>query len=76
MMGWFGQNNHMDVGYSSKDPAVVARQFAMLAARGLKGVSQDYYGSGDLWIDAAMKLLIAEAERRGDMEVSAAWMAA
>ena len=33
-MAWFGQSNHMNVGYTSSDPAVVARQVSDALSRG------------------------------------------
>ena len=35
---WFGQSNHMNVGYSSTDPAQVKRQVDDMISRGIDGV--------------------------------------
>ena len=59
---WFGQSDHMNVGYSSTDPAQVQRQIEDMISRGLDGVIVDWYGPNNA-IDQATKLVMAEAER-------------
>jgi hypothetical protein len=61
LMLWFGQNNHMNVGYSSTDPAQVKRQVTDMISRGITGVIIDWYGPGNS-IDQAAQLVMAEAE--------------
>jgi hypothetical protein len=58
---WFGGSNHMNVGYSSTDPAQVKRQIADMISRGIDGVIIDWYGP-DNSIDAATQLVMKEAE--------------
>jgi hypothetical protein len=58
---WFGGSNHMNVGYSSNDPAQVHRQIADMISRGIQGVIIDWYGPNNS-IDQATKLVMAEAE--------------
>src|ERR1700756_1279317 len=58
---WFGGSNHMNVGYSSTDPAQVKRQVQDMISRGIDGVIIDWYGPGNS-IDQATRLLMAEAE--------------
>jgi hypothetical protein len=61
MLLWFGGSNHMNVGYSSTDPAQVKRQISDMISRGMDGVIIDWYGPNN-GIDAATKLVMAEAE--------------
>lgn len=61
LMLWFGQNNHMNVGYSSTDPAQIKRQVTDMISRGITGVIIDWYGPGNS-IDQATQLVMAEAE--------------
>jgi hypothetical protein len=58
---WFGQSNHMNVGYSSTDPAQVHLQVEDMISRGINGVVIDWYGPNNA-IDQATKLVMAEAE--------------
>lgn len=62
MMLWFGQSNHMNIGYSSTDPNQVKRQIEDMISRGIDGVVIDWYGPNNS-IDQATKLVMAEAER-------------
>src|SRR5579864_1207971 len=62
LMLWFGGSNHMNVGYSSTDPAQVARQIRDMISRGINGVIIDWYGPNNS-IDQATQLVMAEAER-------------
>lgn len=59
---WFGQSNHMNVGYSSTDPAQVKRQINDMISRGIDGVVIDWYGPNNT-IDQATKLVMNEAEQ-------------
>jgi PKD repeat protein len=45
-MGWFGGTNHMNVGYTSADPAQVKKQVDDIMSRGIQGVAIDWYGTG------------------------------
>jgi hypothetical protein len=60
-MGWFGGSNHMNVGYSSTDPAQAHRQVVDMISRGINGIVVDWYGSGNS-IDQATQLMMKEAE--------------
>ncbi|HEV2115352.1 MAG TPA: hypothetical protein VGR48_04955 [Terriglobales bacterium] len=62
LVPWFGGSNHMNVGYSSTDPAQVHRQIADMISRGIDGVIIDWYGPGSNE-DIATKLVMAEAEK-------------
>jgi hypothetical protein len=61
MVLWFGQGNHMNVGYSSTDPAQVKRQIADMISRGIDGVVMVWYGPNNA-VDRAAKLVMHEAE--------------
>ncbi|HKU24968.1 MAG TPA: hypothetical protein VJQ54_05815 [Candidatus Sulfotelmatobacter sp.] len=62
MMVWFGGSNHMNVGYSSTDPAQVHRQIVDMISRGIDGVIIDWYGPNNNE-DQATRLVMAEAEK-------------
>jgi hypothetical protein len=62
LLVWFGQSNHMNVGYSSTDPAQVQRQIADMISRGIDGVIVDWYGPNNS-IDQATQLVMHEAEK-------------
>ena len=62
MMLWFGQSNHMNVGYSSTDPAQVHRQITDMISRGIDGVVIDWYGPNN-FVDTATKAVMHEAEK-------------
>jgi hypothetical protein len=59
---WFGQSNHMNVGYSSTDPAQIHAQVEDMISRGIDGVIIDWYGPNNS-IDQATQLVMAEAEK-------------
>jgi hypothetical protein len=58
---WFGESNHMNIGYSSTDPAQVKRQITDMISRGIDGVIIDWYGPNNA-MDQATQLVMAEAE--------------
>jgi hypothetical protein len=62
LLPWFGGSNHMNVGYSSTDPAQVHRQVVDMITRGIDGVIIDWYGPGSNE-DTATKLIMAEADK-------------
>lgn len=62
MLLWFGQSNHMNVGYASTDPAQVQRQVEDMISRGIDGVVLDWYGPNNA-IDQATQLVMHEAEK-------------
>lgn len=61
MVLWFGQSDHINVGYSSTDPAQVKRQISDMISRGIDGVVMVWYGPNNA-IDRAAKLVMHEAE--------------
>src|ERR1700739_2819997 len=62
LLVWFGQSNHINVGYSSTDPAQVHRQITDMISRGIDGVIIDWYGPNNS-IDQATRLVMQEAEK-------------
>ena len=58
---WFGESNHMNIGYSSTDPAQVKSQITDMISRGIDGVIIDWYGPNNA-MDQATQLVMAEAE--------------
>jgi hypothetical protein len=59
---WFGEANHMDVGYSSTDALQVKRQIKDMISRGIDGVVMVWYGPNNS-IDQAAQLVMKEAEK-------------
>jgi hypothetical protein len=66
---WFGQSSHMNVGYSSTDPAQVQRQITDMISRGIDGVIIDWYGPNNP-IDQATQLVMKEAEKHAGFTFS------
>ena len=70
-LGWFGRQDHMDVGYRSDDSAQIHRQVEDMISRGVQGAIADWYGVGNTSIEAATQLLKKEAEAHvGQFEFS------
>jgi hypothetical protein len=62
LMPWFGQSNHINVGYSSDDSTQVHKQVTDMLSRGIYGAIVDWYGP-DAAVENNTTLLIkAEAE--------------
>ena len=61
-LGWFGRQDHMEVGYNSDDPAQVHRQVEDMISRGVDGAISAWYGAANTSIDTATQLLRKEAE--------------
>src|SRR5579872_3394961 len=57
MVLWFGQSNHMNIGYSSIDPAQVQHQIDDMVSRGIDGVILDWYGPNNQ-MDQATKAIM------------------
>jgi hypothetical protein len=64
-MGWFGQSNHMDVGYTSDDASQVKKQVTDALSRGLAGFILDWYGPNNIMPNSTAFTLKHEAESRG-----------
>src|SRR6202789_4087465 len=61
MVLWFGQSDHMNIGYNETNPAQVQSQIDDMVSRGIDGVIIDWYGPGNS-IDQATQLVMAAAE--------------
>ncbi|HEU5404236.1 MAG TPA: PKD domain-containing protein [Terriglobales bacterium] len=48
-MGWFGQSNHMNVGYNSASLTQVNAQVGDMMSRGIDGAIIDWYGPNNTW---------------------------
>ncbi len=66
--GWFGPPNHINVGYSSTDPAQVQRQVADMMSRGIQGAVVDWFGPNDPTTNGATMLLKQQAEAHPGFE--------
>ena len=62
LVGWFGQSNHMNVGYQSDDATQVHRQVTDMMDRGISGVIIDWNGPVSTTINNTAKLMKKEAE--------------
>src|SRR5258708_2120691 len=62
MMVWFGQSNHMSVGYSSTDTTQIKNQINDMISRGIDGVIIDWYGPNNSEDQATLSIM-AEAEK-------------
>lgn len=54
---WFGDHNHIDVGYNSQDPAVLKRQIDQAKAVGIGAFIVDWYGDRQPFLDKSYALL-------------------
>jgi len=64
-LGWFGRQDHMNVGYNSGDAAQVHNQVQDMISRGVDGAIAAWYGAGTTSIESATQLLKKEAETHG-----------
>ncbi len=60
---WFGHPRHISVGYSSHDPAVVARQIRQAKSMGISAFVVDWYGDREPFIDQSYALMQGLAEK-------------
>lgn len=56
-MPWFGDHTHMEVGYSSQDPAVLRKQIQQARRMGIYGFVVDWYGESHPYSDHNFALL-------------------
>jgi len=54
---WFGHPNHIAVGYSSQDPAVIGRQIQKAKSMGISAFVVDWYGDREPFIDRSYALV-------------------
>jgi hypothetical protein len=59
---WFGQSDHMNVGYTSDNATQVQNQIDDMVSRGIDGVIIDWYGPNNA-IDQATQLVMQQAEQ-------------
>jgi hypothetical protein len=64
-MGWFGQANHIDVGYSSQDLVQIRRQIADIKSRGFDGIIFLWPGPKNTFTHTVLQLMIPEIEAAG-----------
>ena len=64
MVGWFGQSNHYNIGYTSWAPAQIKSQVSDMMSRGITGVVLDWRGPNNSqdWTAAALR---SEVDGRG-----------
>ncbi len=61
-MPWFGDHSHMDVGYSSSDPAILRRQIQQARRMGISAFMVDWYGQSRPFSDHNFGLLQEAAD--------------
>jgi hypothetical protein len=61
-LSWFGQSNHMNVGYVSDSAAQVHAQVQDMMSRGIAGAIANWHGLANASSEAATQLLKKEAE--------------
>ena len=61
-MPWFGDHVHMDVGYSSYDPAVLRKQIQQARHMGISAFVVDWYGKSNPFSDHNFALLQEAAD--------------
>ncbi len=54
---WFGHARHIDVGYSSQDPAVIRQQIDQAQSLGISGFVVDWYGDREPFLDYSYALI-------------------
>jgi len=64
-MPWFGDSGHMDVGYSSQDPAVLRQQIDSARKAGVSGFLVNWYGNRRPFLDQSFRMLQHAAHQRG-----------
>ena len=58
---WFGRGNHINVGYSSQDATVIARQIADARNLGIRGFVVNWYGARHEYEDRAYAVVQQQA---------------
>ncbi|MGH9523593.1 MAG: hypothetical protein ACRD3E_13785 [Terriglobales bacterium] len=66
---WFGEPDHVDVGYSAHDRVVLSRQIQQAQNLGISGFVVDWYGQRKPFLDASFSLL-QQAAAQSDFKVS------
>ena len=60
---WFGDPDHIDVGYNSQDPNVLRKQIENARNMGIYAFAVDWYGSRRPFLDRSTALLAANCQR-------------
>jgi hypothetical protein len=60
---WFGDNDHIQVGYQSNDPAVIHKQIQEAKALGVYAFGVDWYGARHPFLDRSYALIQQIASR-------------
>jgi hypothetical protein len=60
---WFGHPQHISVGYSSQDPAVISSQIRRARSMGISAFVVDWYGDREPFIDRSYALMQQAAEK-------------
>jgi hypothetical protein len=68
-MPWFGNHSHIDVGYSSQDPAVLRKQIQQARRMGISAFVLDWYGESNAYSDHNFALM-QEAASEGHFQVA------
>jgi hypothetical protein len=68
-MPWFGDHTHLDVGYSSQNPAVLRKQIQQAQNLGISGFVVDWYGEARPYSDHSFALL-QQAASEGHFRVA------
>lgn len=70
LMVWFGQSNHMNVGYDSADPNQVHKQLDDMQSRGIQGAIVDWYGTdpSQAHVDNAATVVMHDAQARNGFQ--------
>ncbi len=63
-MAWFGEPNHINVGYSSHDPSVLAKQIDEARNLNISAFVVDWYGDRDPFVDQSFALLEEAASQK------------
>jgi hypothetical protein len=62
---WFGHPQHISVGYSSQDPAVIRKQIDEAKSLGISGFVIDWYGDRQPFLDRSYALIQSIAGEKG-----------
>jgi hypothetical protein len=68
---WFGQKDHIDVGYSCHDPKVLRQQIARAREMNISGFVVNWYGPRKEFEDHSFELMQQAASADGTFKVSA-----
>ena len=61
---WFGHPKHMNVGYSSQDPAEIASQISQAKEQGITAFVVDWYGDREPFIDKSYAVMQSIAAKK------------